>query len=377
MKVLFVDLEPAWRGGQNQALLILKGLIERGNEGELVAATGSALGERAAAASIPVHFVSRGMLRIPATLKIRKLLKRGHFDIVHANEAHAVSAAWLAGAYRRAQFVISRRVGYPIGAGGIARARYQAAARIVANSNWVAQQAAASGAPREKLTVVHEGAEIPPRLSQEQRAAARAQWGIATAPPLLGCVGVLLPDKGQEWLIRALAELRKEFPMAKLLLAGDGPCRPRLEALTRELNVKDAVIFAGFVRDVERVYAALDVFLLPSFFEALNNSLLAAMTYEVPSIAFRRGALGEIIEDGKSGLLVSGPDVNEICAATTKILRDREFAARLGEEGRRRVEQDFSAERMVEGMLRVYEEVRKEGMLLRQSGVPPADDHRN
>jgi len=354
-----VDLELAWRGGQNQALLILKGLLARGHEAELVAAKGSELGARAKTSGVPVHFVSRGMLRIPAALKIHKLLNTGHFEIVHANEAHAVSATWLAGAHRRAQFVISRRVGYPIGKGRIARARYAAAARIVANSNWVAEQAAASGAPREKLTVVHEGVEIPARASKEQRAAARARWGIAGDQPLLGCVGVLLPDKGQEWLIRALAELRKEFPDTKLLLAGDGPCRQQLERLAQELGVKNAVIFAGFVKEVEMAYAALDVFLLPSFFEALNNSLLAAMTYEVPSIAFNRGALGEIIEDGKSGLLVSGPDVNEICNATAKILRDREFARKLGQEGRQRVEQNFSATRMVEGIIRAYEQALK------------------
>jgi L-malate glycosyltransferase len=357
MKVLLVDMEAAWRGGQNQALLLLNGLAAYGHKAELVAAEGSALGARAAAIGVPVHFVSRGMLRIPAARKIRTLLLAGRLDIVHANEAHAVSAAWMAGAHRRARLIISRRVGYPLQKSRIAQARYAAAVRIVANSDWVMEQAIASGAPREKLTVVHEGVEIPPRLSKEQRMAARARWGIGSDQPLLGCVGVLLPDKGQEWLIRALAESRKEFPATKLLLAGDGPCRQKLEALAQELGVKDAVIFAGFVKDVEAVYAALDIFLLPSFFEALNNSLLSAMTYEIPSIAFRRGALGEIIEDGKSGLLVSGPRVNEICAASAKILRDRNFAAKLGEEGRHRVEQNFSAVRMVEGMIRVYEEV--------------------
>lgn len=357
MRALLVDLETAWRGGQNQSLLMLKGLRARGHEAELVAAEGSALGERAAEAGIGVQFVSRGFFRLAAALCIRALAKSGRFDVLHANEAHAVSAVWLAGAHRRIPFVISRRVGYPIGSSRIARARYEAAARIVANSKWVAEQAAASGAPKEKLTVVYEGTEIPPRFTADQRHAARALWQISGDAPLLGCVGVFSEDKGQEWLIRALAEVRKEWPGAKLLLAGDGPCRGKLETLAREFGVTDAVLFPGFVKDVENVYAALDVFLLPSFFEALNNSLLAAMAYEIPSIAFNRGALGEIIEDGKSGLLVSGPNVIEICGAAMKILRDPEFARRLGEEGRRRVEANFSAEQMVEGMIRVYESV--------------------
>ena len=358
MKVLLVDLETEWRGGQNQALLLLKGLRERGHGAELVAANGSALGERAGPAGVRVHFVSRGLFRLLAARNVRVLLRNGGFDLVHANEAHAVTAAWLAlwGKSLHVPFVISRRVGYPIGKSALAQARYRGAARIVANSKWVAEQAATSGAPRERISVVCEGADIPPRFASEQRQRARARWGISQATPLLGCVGVLLPDKGQEWLIRALAEVKKEFPGTKLLLAGDGPRRGQLESLARELGLKDDVIFAGFVKDVENVYAALDVFLLPSFFEALNNSLLAAMAYEIPSIAFNKGALGEIIEDGKNGLLVSGPDAAEISVACLRILRDREFAASLGRAGRVRVEQNFSTDKMVLGMIRVYEE---------------------
>jgi L-malate glycosyltransferase len=362
VKPLLVDLETAWRGGQNQALLLLKGLHARGHAAELVAAEGSALGERAACEDIPVHFVSRGMLRLLAARKIRALLRTGRFDLLHANEAHAVSAAWLAGAHKCVPLVISRRVGYPIGQSRIARARYLAAARIVANSQWVAEQAAASGAPRDKLTVVYEGAEIPPKFTPEQKQAARKRWGISGDAPLLGCVGVLLPDKGQEWLIRALDEVRKEFPGAKLLLAGDGPGRARLESLAQQLGVAEAVIFAGFVPDVENVYAALNVFLLPSLFEALNNSLLAAMAYEVPSISFNRGALGEIIEDGRSGLLVEPKDVPALTNAALSILRDRTHAAKMGEAARKRVAENFSAQRMIEGTIAVYEALERKNI---------------
>ena len=373
LKPLIVDLETAWRGGQNQALLMLKGFRARGYEAELVVANNSALGQRAIAKGFGVHFVSRGLLRIPAALEVRHLLRSGRFDLIHANEAHAVSAAWLARAHKRVPFMISRRVGYPIGQSFIARARYNAASRIIANSNWVAAQAQRSGASAADLTTVYEGAEIPELFSEDVKREARSRWKISENAPLLGCVGVMSPDKGQEWLIRALPEIRKEFPEAKLLLAGDGPCWPELSALARELQLQEAVLFPGFVKDIDSVYAALDVFLLPSFFEALNNSLLAAMAYEIPSIAFNKGALGEIIEPEKSGLLVSGPDVAEISNAAKRLLRDREFAASLGREGRKRVAENFSADRMVEGMLQVYREVLPEPAeaKARIAGRPP------
>lgn len=344
---LLVDLETEWRGGQNQALLMLKGLHQRGHTAELVASRGSALGQRSAACGVPVHYVSAGLGGWLAARKIRELLRSGRYELVQANEAHAVTAAWLALRQQhpkdRRPLVISRRVGYPIGKNPLAQMRYQSAAKIVANSRWVAERTVEYGVPREKVAVVHEGTEIPPRFTADQKQAARERWGLASGAALLGCVGVFLPDKGQEWLIRALRELREEFPHAKLLLAGDGPGRGKLENLARRLNLSEAIIFAGFVTDVESVYAALDVFLLPSLFEALNNSLLAAMAYEIPSIAFDRGALGEIIQQRKSGLLVEAANTQALRDAVASLLRAPAFAKQLGVAARQRVQENFSA----------------------------------
>jgi glycosyltransferase involved in cell wall biosynthesis len=170
-------------------------------------------------------------------------------------------------------------------------------------------------------------------------------------------VGVLSPDKGHELLIRALAQLRNEYPGCRLLLAGDGPSRPLLEALARELGVHQAVIFAGFVSDIESVYPALDVFLFPSSFEGLGTSLLAAMSHEVPSVAFECCAFGEIIENEKSGLLVESGSVAGIVKAVTRLLQDREFARAVGAAGRERIAKIFSCNHMAEEMSKVYREV--------------------
>jgi glycosyltransferase involved in cell wall biosynthesis len=356
VKILFVDLETEWRGGQNQALLLLKALNARGDTAELVTVKGSALGKRAAR-HVNVHFVSRRMARVSAALNIFSLTRNGAFDVVHANEAHAVTAVWLAGVQRQAAFVISRRVGYPLGKGRLALARYKSANRIVAISQWVAEQLVESGAPKEKLTVVYEGVEVPRLPTSEVRQRARLRWSVAGDAPLLGSVGVLLPDKGHELLVRALAELRAEFPDCRLLLAGDGPSRPLLETLAKELGISEKVIFAGFVTDIEAVYSALDAFLFPSFFEGLGTSLLAAMSYAVPSMAFQCCAFGEIIESGKSGLLVEKGNVVEIVQAVTRLLRDKALARSIGEAGRMRIAEIFSSERMVEEMTKVYRQV--------------------
>jgi glycosyltransferase involved in cell wall biosynthesis len=363
VNILLVDLETEWRGGQNQALLLLKALNARGDCAELVTVKGSALGKRAARKRMKVHFVMPRAARISAALKIRALTTRGSFDVVHANEAHAVTAAWLAGAHRRAAFVISRRVGYPLAKSPLACARYKAAARIVAISQWVAERLVESGAPQEKISVVYEGVEIPANPRPQSPHLARMHWGVAGVSddarvaresPLLGCVGVLSPDKGHELLIRALAQLRNEYRGCQLLLAGDGPSRPMLEGLAQELGVSKAVIFAGFVTDVESVYPALDVFLFPSSFEGLGTSLLAAMSYAVP---FQCCAFGEIIENEKSGLLVEPGSVAGLVKAVTRLLQDKDFARGIGAAGRERIGKIFSCDHMVEEMKKVYREV--------------------
>jgi glycosyltransferase involved in cell wall biosynthesis len=358
MNILLVDLETEWRGGQNQALLMLKGFHARQHKAELVAAEGSILGERAAADGITVHSVPRHTLRISAALKIRNLARTSRFDLVHANESHGVTSAWLARAHRHLPFVISRRVGFPVGRSRLAKARYLAASRIVAISQWVAEQLTARGIPKEKISIVYEGVEIPRLPSSETRRQARAAWGISGDAPLLGCAGALLPDKGQDLLIRALAQVHPQFPEAKVLLAGDGPDRPRLEQLAKEQGVRKAVVFAGFVSEMEQFYSALDLFVFPSLFEGLGTSLLAAMSYQIPSIAFNCCAFGEIIENNKSGLLADRANIQALSAAILRVLRDPLGAIKMATSARTRIESVFSAQKMVDEMLRVYEALR-------------------
>ncbi len=354
---LIVDLEREWRGGQNQALLLLKGLNERGHAAELLTAEGSSLAARAQTAGICVHRVSRGMVRVPAALKIRELLRDGRIGIVHANESHALTAAWLGRAHRKTPLLFSRRVGYSLGKSFMAKARFRAVSRIVANSNWVAEQAEASGAAREKLAVIYEGVEIPDPITIEERRKAREFWKVDEGESLIGCVGVLSWDKGHEFVIRALASVRREFPRCKLLLAGDGPSLSQLHALAGGLGLGDAVIFAGFVKDIASVYRALDAFVFPSLFEGLGTSLLAAMANGIPSVTFFGCALGEIVENGKTGVQVEARNSERIAEAIVRLLSNRRLSAQMGEAGRRSIAEKFSADRMVDETLRLYREV--------------------
>ncbi len=356
MKVLYVDLERQWRGGQNQALLTVRGLRAQGHAAELLAVGECPLAQRAQTEGIPVHAIGAQGRRYHAARMLRRLLGSRNFDLLHANEPHALTAAWLAGAHRRVPVLVSRRVAYPLANNRLAIARYRVASRIAAISRFVAASVAASGLPKNQVEIVYEGVEIPPLVSVEVRHKARERWNVKENETLLGCVGYLLPEKGQDFLIRAMPGVLAKKPGCRLLLAGDGRSRAELEALARELKLDATVHFAGFVEDVSQVYAALDLFVFPSLVEPLGTSLLAAMAYGLPAVAVARGGVPEYVENERNGLLVAEPDADAIAVAIARLLQDAELARRLGAAARETICERFSAELMVANTLRVYEQ---------------------
>jgi L-malate glycosyltransferase len=356
MKVLYVDLEREWRGGQSQALLTLRGLRERRHDVELITARDSPLELRSAEAGISVYTVARVGLRAWAAAGIDTLLTQKNFDLVHLNEPHALTAAWLAGAHKKLPLLLSRRIGFPLRKSWVSRARFAAVERFVANSKNVAQSLMDCGIAPERISIVNEGVEVLPLPSPSRRSSARKHWGVKEGEFLFGCVSVFVPEKGQRHLIEALAAVRKSHPEARLLLAGDGAYRGELEALARRLGQSEAVLFPGFVNDVATVYDALDAFAFPSEFEGLGTALQAAMAAGLPSISTNRGALAEVVDHERTALVVE-PDGKAFAAAMSRLLTGAGLRKNLSETGRQEVLERFSAARMVENTIHVYEDV--------------------
>jgi glycosyltransferase involved in cell wall biosynthesis len=362
MKILFIDLEREWRGGQSQALLTLVGLRRNDVEVSLVAPNGAPLAERAAKAGISVRSVPKLGMRLWASFAIRSLLKQSRFDLVHVNEPHALTAAWLAQAHRKLPLLLSRRIGFPLKQTWIARERYGALTGFLANCGDVRESLQQSGVKSERIAIVNEGVEVPEPTSDAARAAARNRWKIQPHEFLFGCVGVFVPEKGQRHLIGALAIVRKQFSEARLMLAGDGACRGALEELSRKLGQSQAVIFTGFLEDVTPVYAALDAFVFPSEFEGLGTALQSAMACGLPCVSTARGGLAEVVASERT-VLVAGPDANEFAKAMMRLITDKPLRKKLGEAARREIQERFSDVRMVHRTIEVYRDVcaRKKG----------------
>ncbi len=358
MKILYVDLEREWRGGQSQALLTLCGLRDTGHSVELLAAKDSPLTDRVEAAGIAVHAVERLGLRAWAAQAIGRLTARGRYRLVHLNEPHALTAAWLAGAQRYLPLLLSRRIGFPLRKNWISQARYRAVERFVANSKDVAKSLTDSGIAAERISIVNEGVKIPAPVPAEERKAARAAWGVRQDEFLFGCASVFVPEKGQRHLVEAMPRVRARFPKVKLLLAGEGRCLKEVMLQAERFGVRDAVVFPGFVTEMEQFYAALDAFVFPSEFEGLGTALQAAMAHGLASISTARGALGEVVENERTALVVE-PSWQEFAAAMTRLVENGALRDSLATAGREEVIRRFSAESMVGNTIAVYEDVLK------------------
>lgn len=355
MRPLIIDLGRDFRGGQDQALLLLRGLAARGHSPELIALQDSLLAERAKASGIATHTVSPRWRRLHAARVIRRLVRERRVDIVHASEPHGLTSAWLARAHRSIPVVVSRRVELPLSSDPLSLARYRSASRVLPVSNFVKESVLTSGLPAELLETIFVGVEVPPKIAPADREAARKRFSIPPGGVCLGNVAAFVPEKGHILLLRALAELRPRFPHVVLLLAGEGPEKANLQALARQLGIENIVRFAGFVPDVESVYAATDVFVFPSHQEPLACAMLSAMAYALPLVAFARGGNPEAVIDAKNGLLVGELDAGALAAAIARLLANPDEARRLAKAARETVIAHFSADRMVDETLRLYQ----------------------
>ena len=357
MRPLVVDLGRDYRGGQHQALLLLRGFLARGHKPELITLRDSLLARRAKHAGIFVQEVPRWCRRPAAFLAIRRLLQERKVEIVHANEPHALTAAWLARAHRLVPVIVSRRIALPLSSDSFSVARYRAAARIVAVSQFVAKSVVADGFAEGCVDVIYDGVEIPAAISPGQRDAARARFAMAQENLCVANVAAFVPEKGHDLLIRAFANLLPQFPRCVLLLPGQGPEKTRLQETARTLGLEAAVRFPGFVPDIESVYAAADLFVFSSHEEPLGSALLSAMANGLAAVAIARGGVPEVLADGRNGLLVNELEPLALSTAMARLLSNPAEARRLGAEARETISRHFSADRMVDATLQLYEQL--------------------
>jgi glycosyltransferase involved in cell wall biosynthesis len=211
--------------------------------------------------------------------------------------------------------------------------------------------------PAHKVSVIYNGldqARWIPETGPQEREAWRSFYGLAPGAPAVGGVGRLHYQKNFPLFLEVAEAVSRRFPQAVFLIAGEGPDRVLLEELSRRLGIAPKVRFLGFVKEMREFYLALDLLLFPTRFEGTCLTTLEALAMGVPVVASRVDGIGEILADGKDGLLIP-PEAKEFfVAGVIRLLEDRALARRLARAGQKKVRRHFSAEAMVRQVEALY-----------------------
>lgn len=357
MRILHIDEQIGWRGGEQQASYLIRGLVERGHACAIAGRPGSAFLTADHGVDLLERFAApfRGEFDLWSAFKLARAARRLEIDILHAHTSHALTSAVLARQIAgRGKVVASRRVDFPPRPNPFSRWKYQRADRIVAISNRIAQVMREFGVPEAQMSVVHSGID-PERFDVVPLP--RAELGIPEGVPLLGNVAALVGHKDHATLIAAMPIVLDAFPDARLVIAGDGPLRTDLERRIAELRVGHAVRLLGFRNDIPRLLKALDVFVMSSKEEGLGTSILDAMAARVPVVATDGGGIPEIVRDGETGLLSPVGEAESLGRSMVRMVEDREFRNRSVAQAAAMVQAEFTWSEMADRNLRIYQEL--------------------
>jgi glycosyltransferase involved in cell wall biosynthesis len=335
--ILHVQKVAGISGSEAHLLALLPGLRERGWDVRMLMLHEDEAGAWDFARELEARGVPLDAIRVRADvdplafLQLVAYLIRKRPALLHTHLVHAEWYALLAGTAARVPVRFTTKHGFnefrEAPYFGVADRAVASLAHVhIAISRGLARYLAdVEGFDREDFEIVHYGIEP----DGEPRP-------YADGAPRMLCVGRLIPIKGHIVLLRAFAAARERVPGLQLDLAGRGPLEPALKALARELGIEDSVHFLGYVSPVQAAIERAAVVVVPSMGEGFGMVALEAMERSRPVIAAQIGGLGELVQDGETGLLVPPGDAEALCEAIVRVAGDLELAQRMGEAGRRR-----------------------------------------
>jgi len=357
---LHIDTARTWRGGQNQVLVTLMGLRALGHRTMLVAHPGGELRQRAAEGLDLMPLAPVTEMDLGAAWRLARLIKQLNPDIVHAHDPHGVAMAALALSMStqlaKPPLVASRRVDFHLRGSSLSRWKYRQVDCFICASDAIRRMLISDGVPEVRAVTVHEGIDLG-RVAAAPPAKLHEDLWLPHHAPIVGNVAALVPHKGQRHLVEAAALVVRQVPDARFVIAGEGELRAALEKQIKDHHLEKHVILAGFRPDVLSLHKAFDLFVMSSVTEGLGTSLLDAMACGKAVVATEAGGIPEVVIDGTTGLLVPPRDHEAMARAIVTLLKDEGLRRRMGEAGLARARDHFSAERVVQETLRVYERV--------------------
>lgn len=330
--------------------------------------------ERARRRGISVRMVHcKGRADMNAVRQIQDYIQEDAIDLVHTH-------GYKADLYG---YVAAKRAGKPLVAtchnwvgGTAALGIYNRLDRLVlkrfnaiaAVSDAVRERLLASGIAPARIKTIANGVDVEAFERSQSVPAPEISGG-----KIIGVVARLDLQKGFEFLFSAVRELSRSFPGIKVVISGEGPDRQAIEQMIERDGLRNSVVLAGQQSDMPGVYAAMDVFVLPSLNEGLPMTVLEAMAASRPVIATRVGAVPRVVRDGETGLLVNPGDAAALRDAIARLLTDPDLCQRMSTQAHDWVQRNFTSEVMARQYRTMYDQVLGNPGVVETSGITALD----
>lgn len=227
--------------------------------------------------------------------------------------------------------------------------------KIVAQAHSHKEYQIKHGADSNKIVIINNGVDLELFSKHEDISVLRQELRIPSDAQIVGIVARLEPQKGLRFFLMAAKNIIELLPQTYFLIIGDGSERKILESMCKELSIEEKVYLVGMTKDIPRFVKLFDIGVLSSMpvGETFSNAILEYMAAAKPVVATDVGSLSEIVVDGETGYLVPSKSLEALSNALMKVLTNKELAKKMGEEGKKRVEENFT----IQSMISRYEEL--------------------
>jgi L-malate glycosyltransferase len=354
LTILFTHYGDEWFRGSERVLYDLITNLDRDRFTPVLWCNGAEMADAARSAGIVTHRTpfeyyfdydspAFSLTRYRAFVREgRDLVRRHDARVLHANGA--APTQWLIPVARRGRIPLLTHLHSPYLRRSRFVCRLHQADLVAGVSRFIVDDLAHDGMDPDRLRVIPNGVDFA-RLRRGGATDPRGQLGIPRDALVITSVGSLVARKAQALILEAFASA-PDLREAHLILAGEGPDRPMLEAMIAERGLAARVHLPGDYRDMPALYGASDVFVLASHVEAFGLVLVEAGFFALPSVGTRVGGIPDVIAEGETGLLVPPNDAAALSDALSTLCRDPERRRAMGAAAKRRVEACFSVERM-------------------------------
>ena len=368
-KIFYLVTKPAWGGAQRYVYDLAASIPKNEFDVSVITGEKGVLKEKLSGAkinSISVPSLSREIspLKDFESFKaLMKIFKEENPDIVHANSSKAGAmgafAARISGikniiftvhglTTNEERNIISKifiAVSYWIG--------FLSSHKIIAVSKSVENSVRRFPFISGKTTLIHNGIEMP-KFFEKEEARRKILGKSAARETVIGTIAELHPNKGISYLVSAFPEILKREKDARLVIIGEGEEKESLKRLIKKKGLQDKVTLAGHIDGAARYLKAFDIFVLPSITEALGYVLLEAGAAGLPVAASDVGGIPEIIDGGKTGVLIPPKTPLAIAAGVLLLTHDKEFAGNVSKKLREKVEKEFTLSEMLRKTYALY-----------------------